>query len=54
LEQGGFKASLQDCSFIFDRLTCVGKVPLDKARVQEVLRIYKICTAIYAQNRRDS
>jgi O-methyltransferase involved in polyketide biosynthesis len=51
MEQGGFQASLQDCSFVFDRLTCVGKVPLDKASIQEVLRIYKICTAVYVQNR---
>ncbi len=50
LEQGGFQASLQDCSFIFDRLTCVDKVPLDKSRVREVLRMYKICTAVYSQN----
>ena len=54
MERGGFQASLQDCSFIFDKLTCVDKAQLNKARVREVLRIYKICTAIYAQNRRDS
>ncbi|MGA2367184.1 MAG: hypothetical protein ABSF74_01235 [Dehalococcoidia bacterium] len=54
MQQGGFQASLQDCSFIFDRLTCVGKAPLDKGRVQEVLRIYKICTAVYVPDRRDS
>ncbi|MGA9048520.1 MAG: class I SAM-dependent methyltransferase [Dehalococcoidia bacterium] len=54
MEQGGFQASLRDCSFIFDRLTCVRKVRLNKASIREVLRTYDICTAVYVKNHPDS
>ncbi|MHB8084973.1 MAG: class I SAM-dependent methyltransferase [Dehalococcoidia bacterium] len=54
MERGGFRASLRDCSFIFDKLTCVGKVPLNKGRVREVLNAYDICTAVYVRDHPDS
>jgi O-methyltransferase involved in polyketide biosynthesis len=45
--QGGFQASSRDSSFVFDQVTCVSKVPLNKEEVRQALDRYQIYLARY-------
>jgi O-methyltransferase involved in polyketide biosynthesis len=47
MARGEFEASFQDYNLVLDKLTCIGKVPLDKKKIREALYAYRICTAVY-------
>ena len=50
----GFKTSLRDLNSILDKLSCIGKVPLDRRKIGEALSVYRICTAVYQPARKSS
>jgi O-methyltransferase involved in polyketide biosynthesis len=45
--QGGFQASSRDSSFIFDQVTCISKVPLNREKIRQALGRYQVYLAVH-------
>jgi O-methyltransferase involved in polyketide biosynthesis len=47
-KMGGFQASSRDGSFIFDQVTCISKVSLNREKIRQALGKYQVYLAEYA------
>jgi O-methyltransferase involved in polyketide biosynthesis len=47
ISQGGFQASSCDSSFIFDQVTCISKIPLDREKARSALSRYLVYMGRY-------
>ena len=45
--QGGFQASSRDSSFIFDQVTCISKIPLNREKIRQALGRYQVYLAVH-------
>ncbi len=45
--QGGFQASSRDSSFIFNQVTCISKVPLNREKIRQALGRYQVYLAVH-------